>query len=106
MAASERYQPLEKHVTVEASVVTEVGQVTLKVLKGKATVNLATAVGANASTWSAVATGASFESLPLISVEHRHDEDLVRLQASKTGYSDSTAGHPRSTTGRRRRASR
>ncbi|HEX4448560.1 MAG TPA: PEGA domain-containing protein, partial [Polyangiaceae bacterium] len=42
VAGSERYQPLEKHVSVERQKIQDLGTVTLKVLKGKATISLGT----------------------------------------------------------------
>jgi serine/threonine-protein kinase len=84
VAASERYAPIEKHVTVEANVVADLGPITLKVLKGKATINLGTA-GANVYLVSG-SDRRELRSLP-ISV----DIDTAKawsLQASKPGYSD------------------
>ena len=42
VAGSDRYQPLEKHVSVERQKIQDLGTVTLKVLKGKATISLGT----------------------------------------------------------------
>jgi serine/threonine-protein kinase len=84
LAGSERYQPLEKHVTVEKDKVEDLGAVTLKVLKGKATISLATP-GARVF----LASGADRRELPMLPISVDIDTTKAwSLQASKPGFAD------------------
>jgi serine/threonine-protein kinase len=84
LAGSERYQPLEKHVTIEKDKVEDLGAITLKVLKGKATISLATP-GARVF----LASGTDRRELPMLPISV--DIDTAKawsLQASKPGFVD------------------
>ena len=84
IAGSERYQPLEKHVTIEKDQVEDLGTMTLKVLKGKATISLGTP-GARVY----LVCGADRRELPTLPISV--DIDTAKtwaLQASKLGYAD------------------
>jgi serine/threonine-protein kinase len=84
VAASERYQPFEKHVTVESGAVEDLRDVTLKVLKGKATISLGTQ-GARVY----LVSGSDRRELPSLPISVDIDTGKTwSLQASKTGYSD------------------
>ncbi len=84
LAGSERYQPLEKHVTVEKDKVEDLGSVTLKVLKGKATISLATP-GARVF----LASGSDRRELPMLPISVDIDTTKAwSLQASKQGFVD------------------
>jgi len=84
VAGSERYQPLEKHVTVERDRVEDLGTVTLKVLKGKVTVAPGTG-GARVY----IVSGSDRRELPMLPISV--DIDTTKswsLEASKSGYED------------------
>jgi serine/threonine-protein kinase len=84
VAGSERYQPLEKHVTVEKDKVEDLGSVTLKVLKGKATISLGTP---NARVY--LVSGADRRELPMLPISV--DIDTTKswaLEANRAGYLD------------------
>jgi serine/threonine protein kinase len=84
IAGSERYQALDKHVTVEKDKVEDLGTVTLKVLKGKATISLGTA-GARVF----LVSGTDRRELPMLPISV--DIDTAKtwsLQATKVGYAD------------------
>ncbi len=84
IAGSERYQPLEKHVTVDPDQVNDLGTVTLKVLKGKATINPGTP-GARVY----LVSGADRRELPMLPISV--DIDTAKnwsLEASKLGFDD------------------
>jgi serine/threonine-protein kinase len=84
LAGSERYQPLEKHVTIEKDKVEDLGSITLKVLKGKATIALGTP-GARVF----LASGSDRRELPMLPISV--DIDTAKawsLQASKAGFAD------------------
>jgi hypothetical protein len=84
VAGSERYQPLEKHVTVERDRVEDLGTVTLKVLKGKATISLGTP-GARVY----LVSGADRRELPMLPISVDIDTTKTwSLEASKMGYGD------------------
>ncbi|HLK39203.1 MAG TPA: hypothetical protein VKU41_20720, partial [Polyangiaceae bacterium] len=84
VAGSERYQPLEKHVTVEHDRVEDLGTVTLKVLKGKATISLGTP-GARVY----LVSGADRRELPMLPISVDIDTTKTwSLEASKPGYGD------------------
>jgi serine/threonine-protein kinase len=86
LAGSERYQPLEKRVTLEKDQTLDLGTMTLKVLKGKITVNPGTP-GAHVYLVSGVDRRELTTVLP-ISV----DIDTTKmwtLEASKPGFEDS-----------------
>jgi serine/threonine-protein kinase len=84
VAASERYQPFEKHVTVESGVVEDLKEVVLKVLKGKATISLGTQ-GARVY----LVSGSDRRELPALPISVDIDTGKTwSLQASKTGYND------------------
>ncbi|HEX3769431.1 MAG TPA: PEGA domain-containing protein [Polyangiaceae bacterium] len=84
VAGSERYQPLEKHVTVERQKIQDLGTVTLKVLKGKATISLGTP-GARVF----LVSGADRRELPMLPISV--DIDTTKswsLEATKPGFMD------------------
>jgi serine/threonine-protein kinase len=84
LAGSERYQPLEKHVTIEKDKVEDLGSITLKVMKGKATISLGTQ-GARVF----LASGTDRRELPMLPISV--DIDTAKawsLQASKQGFAD------------------
>jgi hypothetical protein len=84
IAGSERYQPLEKHVTTEKDKVEDLGTITLKVLKGKATISLGTP-GARVF----LVSGSDRRELPMLPISV--DIDTAKtwsLQATKLGYTD------------------
>ena len=84
VAGSERYQPLEKHVTIEKDKIEDLGTITLKVLKGKATISLGTP-GARVY----LVSGSDRRELPMLPISV--DIDTAKtwaLQASKAGYGD------------------
>jgi serine/threonine-protein kinase len=83
---SERYQPLERRVTLEKERIEDLGTVTLKVLKGKATISLATP-GARVY----LASGADRRELPMLPISVDIDTTKTwSLQANRLGYSDYT----------------
>jgi hypothetical protein len=82
VAGSERYQPLEKHVSVERQKIQDLGTVTLKVLKGKATISLGTP-GARVF----LVSGSDRRELPMLPISV--DIDTAKswaLEASRPGY--------------------
>jgi serine/threonine protein kinase len=84
IAGSERYQALEKHVSVDNNQMQDLGTVTLKVLKGKATISLGTP-GARVY----LVSGTDRRELPMLPISV--DIDTAKswaLEASKTGYDD------------------
>jgi serine/threonine-protein kinase len=84
LAGSERYQPLEKHVTVDKDSIQDVGTITLKVLKGKATISLGTP-GARVF----LVSGADRRELPMLPISV--DIDTAKtwaLQGTKLGFVD------------------
>jgi serine/threonine-protein kinase len=84
IAGSERYQPLERHITVERDSLQDLGTITLKVLKGKATISLGTP-GARVF----LVSGADRRELPMLPISV--DIDTTKswaLQATKLGYTD------------------
>jgi hypothetical protein len=84
VAGSERYQPLEKHVSVERQKIQDLGTVTLKVLKGKATISLGTP-GARVF----LVSGADRRELPMLPISV--DIDTTKswaLEANKPGFVD------------------
>jgi PEGA domain len=84
VAGSERYQPLEKHVSVERQKVQDLGTVTLKVLKGKATISLGTP-GARVF----LVSGSDRRELPMLPISV--DIDTAKswaLEANRPGYMD------------------
>ena len=84
IAGSERYQPLEKHITVNKETVEDLGTVTLKVLKGKATISLGTP-GARVF----LVSGADRRELPVLPISVDIDTTKTwSLQATKLGYAD------------------
>jgi serine/threonine-protein kinase len=84
IVGSERYQPLERRVTLEKDRVEDLGSVTLKVLKGKATITLATP-GARVY----LAAGADRRELPMLPISVDIDTNRAwALQASRPGYAD------------------
>jgi hypothetical protein len=84
ISGSERYQPLEKHVTVEKDSLQDLGTVTLKVLKGKATISLTTP-GARVF----LISGADRRELPMLPISVDIDTTKTwALQATKLGYAD------------------
>jgi hypothetical protein len=84
VAGSERYQPLEKHVTVDSGSMADLGTIQLKVLKGKATISLGTP-GARVY----LVSGSDRRELPMLPISVDIDTTKTwSLQASKTGYGD------------------
>jgi eukaryotic-like serine/threonine-protein kinase len=84
ISGSERYQPLEKHVTVEPDSLQDLGTITLKVLKGKATIALATS-GARVF----LISGSDRRELPMLPISVDIDTTKTwALQATKLGYTD------------------
>ena len=84
VAGSERYQPLDKHVSVERDKVEDLGTITLKVLKGKVTVAPGTQ-GARVY----IVSGSDRRELPMLPISV--DIDTMKswsLEASKPGYED------------------
>jgi hypothetical protein len=84
VAGSERYQPLEKHVSIERQKVQDLGTVTLKVLKGKATISLGTP-GARVF----LVSGADRRELPMLPISV--DIDTAKtwaLEANRPGFMD------------------
>ncbi|HSY20814.1 MAG TPA: PEGA domain-containing protein, partial [Polyangiaceae bacterium] len=84
IAGSERYQPIEKHVTVEKDQSVDLGSVTLKVLKGKATINPGTP-GARVY----LVSGSDRRELPMLPISV--DIDTAKnwaLEANKSGFDD------------------
>ena len=84
IVGSERYQPLERHVTVEKDRVEDLGTVTLKVVKGKVTISLATP-GARVFLVSG-SDRREIQTLP-ISVDIETAKNWS-LQANRFGYTD------------------
>jgi hypothetical protein len=84
VAGSERYQPLEKHVTIERQKIQDLGTVTLKVLKGKATISLGTP-GARVF----LVSGSDRRELPMLPISVDIDTGKAwSLEANKPGYMD------------------
>ena len=84
IAGSERYQPLDKHITVDKDSVQDLGTITLKVLKGKATISLGTP-GARVF----LVSGTDRRELPMLPISVDIDTTKTwALQATKLGYSD------------------
>ncbi len=84
VAGSERYQPLERHVTVERDKVEDLGTITLKVLKGKVTVSLGTS-GARVF----IVSGSDRRELPMLPISV--DIDTTKswsLEGTKAGFDD------------------
>jgi hypothetical protein len=84
VAGSERYQPLEKHVSVERQKVQDLGTVTLKVLKGKATISLGTP-GARVF----LVSGSDRRELPMLPISVDIDTTKTwALEANRPGFLD------------------
>src|SRR5258708_18277200 len=84
IVGSERYQPLERHVTLPRDTVEDLGTVTLKLLKGKATITLGTP-GARVF----LVSGADRRELPMLPISVDIDTTKTwSLEASKLGYGD------------------
>jgi hypothetical protein len=84
IVGSERYQPLERRITLEKDRTEDLGTVTLKVLKGKATISLTTP-GARVF----LASGADRRELPMLPISVDIDTTKAwSLQASRLGYGD------------------
>jgi hypothetical protein len=84
IVGSERYQPLERRVTLEKDRVEDLGSVTLKVLKGKATISLATP-GARVY----LVAGADRRELPMLPISVDIDTTKTwALQAGRPGYGE------------------
>ncbi len=82
VAGSERYQPLEKHVSVERQKIQDLGTVTLKVLKGKATISLGTP-GARVF----LVSGADRRELPMLPISVDIDTTKTwALEANRPGF--------------------
>jgi len=84
IVGSERYQPLERHVSLEKDRVEDLGTVTLKVVKGKVTITLATP-GARVFLVSGT-DRREIQTLP-ISVDIETAKNWS-LQANRPGYTD------------------
>ncbi len=84
VAGSERYQPMEKHITVDRDRVEDLGTVTLKVLKGKVTISLGTQ-GARVY----LVSGTDRRELPMLPISVDIDTTKAwSLEASKAGFAD------------------
>jgi hypothetical protein len=84
LAGSDRYQPLERHVTVTASQTLDLGSLMLKVLRGKVTVNPGTP-GARVY----LVSGTDRRELPSLPISVDIDTTKTwSLEASKSGLSD------------------
>jgi PEGA domain len=84
IVGSERYQPIERRVTLDKDKIEDLGAVTLKVLKGKATVSLSTP-GARVF----LISGIDRRELPMLPISV--DIDTTKnwaLQASRPGFID------------------
>jgi serine/threonine-protein kinase len=84
VAGSERYQPLEKNVTVAQNEMQDLGNITLTVIKGKATITLGTA-GAKVY----LVSGSDRRDLPTFPISVDIDTSKSwTLLAQKPGFSD------------------
>ncbi|MBV9947672.1 MAG: hypothetical protein JOZ69_12535 [Myxococcales bacterium] len=84
LVGSERYQPLERRVTIPKDAVEDLGTLTLKVLKGKATVSLGTP-GARVF----LVNGTDRRELPMLPISVDIDTTKMwALQAIRPGYND------------------
>lgn len=84
VAGSDRYQPLEKHVTIEKDQVDDLGTVNLKVLRGKATITLGTP-----SARVYLVSGADRRELPTLPISVDIDTTKTwSLEASRVGFED------------------
>lgn len=84
VAGSERYEPLEKNVTVAKDEMQDLGNVSLKVVKGKATITLGTP-GARVT----LVSGNDRRDLPTFPISVDIDTSKSwTLQASKAGFTD------------------
>ncbi len=84
VAGSERYQPLEKNITVAQNEMQDLGNITLTVIKGKATITLGTA-GAKVY----LVSGSDRRDLPTFPISVDIDTSKSwTLQAMKAGFSD------------------
>jgi PEGA domain len=84
VAGSERYQPLERHISIDKDKVEDLGTIALRVLKGKVTIGLGTP-GARVF----LASGADRRELPMLPISVDIDTTKAwSLQASKPGYGD------------------
>ncbi len=82
LAGSERYQPIERHVTVERDKVSDLGTINLKVLKGNVTVKPGTA-GARVF----ISSGSERRELPVLPISLDIDTaKLWSLEAIMAGY--------------------
>jgi hypothetical protein len=84
VAGSERYQSLDRHVTVERDKLEDLGTITLKVLKGKVTVSLGTS-GARVF----IVSGTDRRELPMLPISV--DIDTAKswsLEGTKPGFED------------------
>ncbi len=84
LAGTERYAPLEKNVTVALNEVQDLGDQTLKVIKGKATITLGTA---NAKV--SIVSGTDRREFPTLPIAVDLDTSKAwALEASKIGFAD------------------
>ena len=84
LAGTDRYAPLEKNVTVSLNEVQDLGDQTLKVLKGKATITLGT-TGAKVS----IVSGSDRREFPTLPIAVDLDTSKSwALEASKAGFAD------------------
>jgi serine/threonine-protein kinase len=84
IVGSERYQPIERRVSLEKDKIEDLGTVTLRVLKGKATVSLSTP-GARVF----LISGTDRRELPMLPISVDIDTSKNwALQASRVGYLD------------------
>jgi hypothetical protein len=84
LVGGDRYAPLEKNVVIGKDEMVDLGSVLLKVIKGKATISLATA-GARVY----LVSGSDRRELPSLPISVDIDTSKTwSLQASKTGYND------------------
>ncbi len=84
IAASDRYESVAKHVTVTGGTLEDLGTITLRVLRGKATISAGTA-GARVE----LVQGSSRRRLPLLPISIELDATRPWfIQATKAGYHD------------------
>jgi serine/threonine-protein kinase len=84
IAGSDRYQPLEKHVTIDKDQLDDLGTVILKVLRGKATISLGTP-GARVY----LVSGTDRRELPTLPISVDIDTTKTwSLEASKPGFEE------------------
>jgi serine/threonine-protein kinase len=85
LAGSERYQPFEKHVSIDPGQSLDMGTLTLKVLKGKATITPSTPAGVRVY----LVSGTDRRELPVLPISVDIDTSKTwSVEASKPGFLD------------------